>query len=234
MSAIARSIEFCASLDPAFTAAMQGSSAEDIAALEAAMAHPLSGIHREYLQTMGERAGTLAFGAYSTSPALLAAQRPRTLGRLPPDADLFAIPIGDADGDVFLVGEEPAVVRRFDGEDPARPAEEVMAASIAELLCLPMLNRVYTANQPLQASLIERERREDSLARCRRIAELFGFEPYWFSTSQALAARRGPLVLVAKQAAGTFLTVGLAGREELEWGVITRTFARELELKPFR
>jgi len=183
---------------------------------------------------MGEQPGTLAFGVYSTSPALLVAERPRTLLRLATDVELFAIPIGDADGDVYLVGETPAVVRRFDDSDPARPSEEVMAASIAELLCLPMLNRVYTTTQPLHASFIERERREDSLAHCQRIAELFAFEPYWFSTGQTLAARRGPLVLVAKQPPGSFLTVGLAGPEEFEWGVITRTFERELELKPFR
>lgn len=227
MTGIDRCIDFCRLLDPAFPAGLRGSTAADIDAFERASRRPLREIHRAFLEKMGESTGSLNLGAYSTSPARLLAERAATLPGLGPDAELFAVPTGDNEDEILLLPS--GVVRRDeDGED------EVVAGSLEELICLPMLNARYTARQPLQQAFVARELGSDGLATCRRIGALFGFETYWFSTAIAYVARRKTLVLVARQAPERYLSVSIAGREEFELGVIARVLERELELEPYR
>jgi hypothetical protein len=229
MNEIEKSIEFCKTLEPAFASLLRGSPAADIEALERAAGRPLIAAHRTFLEAMGEDTGALRFGNYTTSPAVLLEARGGTVA-LPGGAELFAVPTGDADGDIMLVPREDgstAVVRR--GE-----IEELVAGSLEELICLPMLNAYYVNRQPLRKALVGRELREGMLADCRRIGELFGFEPYWFSSEMTWAARRERLVVVAKQAPGKWFSLGIAGTDEFELGVILRTFERELDLEPYR
>lgn len=228
MNAIARSIEFCQRLEPAFASRLRGSSPADIEALDRAAGRPLFDVHRAFLEAMGEDTGSLRLGNYTTSPSALLRARDGIIIHSD-GAELFAIPTGDADGDIVLAvrGDSIAAVRR--GE-----IEELVAGSLQELICLPVLNKYYAARQPLKHVLKARERRDGMLAECRRIAELFGFEPYWFSSEMTWAARRGTLLLVAKQAPGKWLSAGLAGSEEFEIGVIVRTLERELGLEAYR
>jgi hypothetical protein len=226
---IERCLEFCQRMVPDFASRLQGSRAEDIEALEGAMGRPMAPIHRTFLETMGENTGALDLGRYTTSPASLLASRGDTLQSLPDGTELFAIPTADDEGDVFLVPGEGGytVVQR--GED-----EHQLAGSLEELICLPMLNAHYTVRQPLREAYIERTLRPGTLAACRRVGELFGFQQYWFSNAMTWAARRKTLVLIAKQAPGKWFTAGLAGHEEFEFGVILRTLERELDLEPYR
>ncbi|HEV7238610.1 MAG TPA: hypothetical protein VGQ36_05165 [Thermoanaerobaculia bacterium] len=228
---IERCIEFCQLLEPAFATLLRGSPPEDIDALEDAAGRPLSLMHRRFLEVMGEDSGSLDLGDYSVSPRHLLAKRGDAMANLAEGTELFAIPTLNDEGDILLragTGGDLAVVRRVSDY------EEHVAGSLEELLCLPMLNARYVALQPLQAAFTQRELRDGALADCRRIAELFGFETYWFSNAITWAARRRSLVLVAKQPPGLYFSAGIAGREEFEHGVIARTLERELDLQPYQ
>ncbi len=224
--ALARCVEFCRRLDPDFPASLRGASEADIAALERASGRALDELHRAFLATMGESTGSFSLGPFTTSPSRLVAARAHRLP-LAGDVVLFAIPTGDDDSDVLLLPD--GTLRRDDAG-----ANDVVAGSIEELICVPMLNRFYTARQPLRFSFIARAAVDDALAACRRIGALFGFETYWFSNAMTWAGRRKSIVLIAKQAPERYLSIGLAGSEEFEWGVIARTLERELDLEPYR
>ena len=109
-----------------------------------------------------------------------------------------------------------------------------MAGSFAELLCLPALTRYHSSRQPFQAAWSERTRRDGTLGRCWTLAQGLGFEPYWFSNAQTLAAKKGSLVIVAKQAPGFLFSLGLAGAETVDTRTVSRTLTRELDLKEYR
>lgn len=238
MSVIDRIITFCASLDPAFPGSLQGSTPEQIDALSRAMGREPTALHRELLERMGESMGPLNLGQYGVRPRELL-ENPEVLAGMPEGITLLAVPLADDEEDIFLLdGDDPAVVAH-DGvphDDAGRvdPAlAEPVAGSLSELLCLPFLNARIAARKPLQAAYTEKEMRPDTLARCRQIAALFGFEPYWFSNAQTYVAHRGGLILVGKQARGFYFSFGLAGEEEPEWGVVFRTLTRELDLEPY-
>lgn len=228
MNIIDRCIAFCTSLDPDFPRRLRGSTPEQIAALEQAMGRPLGEAHRAFLERMGEETGTLDLGPYTTSPRALVERRKDELSAPPEGMELFAAALAD-DEDVFLrEGEDPEVVRHEDDETDA------VAGSLSELICLPIFNARRAVVLPLQGMYTEKEMRSDTLSRCRRIGELFGFEPLWFSNAHTYAATRGSLVVVAKQAPESYFSVGVAGDDEFAWGVVTRTLFRELDLEPYR
>jgi len=237
MTVIDRIVAFCASLDPDFPQRIRGSTPEQIAELARAMGREPGAVHRAFLERMGEGQGPLSLGLYGVSPARLIAYEPEMLEGFPEGITLFAVPLADSDEQIYLLdGDDPEVVRHdgvpYDDQgrvDPARA--EPVAGSLSELLCLPFLNAKVAVHKPHQASYAEKVRRPDTLARCCKIAALFGFEPYWFSSAQTFAAQRGSLVLVAKQARGFHFSLGLAGDDEMEFGVVFRTFTRELDLE---
>jgi hypothetical protein len=242
MTIIENCIEFWTSFVPDFTQRIRGSAAAEIAGVERLMKRPLSGIYREFLERMGEDTGPLDLGLYSASPQYLVEQRPFVLRSLPEGIELFASPTGDDEEDIFLVHGEATgaeVVRHEDvplAEDGSfdKSKTESVAGSLAELLCLPALNLYHSLRQPFQASYSDKQLREDTLERCRRLAGLFGFEPYWFSNAQTFAARRGNLVIVAKQAPAFVFSLGIAGADEFEFGVVSRALFRELDLEEYR
>jgi len=242
LTIIENCIEFWTSFVPDFPLQIRGAAAEQIAELERVMKRPLTGIYREFLERMGEDTGPLDLGLFDITPEYLIAERAYVLEKLPEGVELFACPVGDNEEDIFLIHSgqpDPEVVRHddvpltedgfFDGA-----AAESVAGSLAELLCLPALNQYHSRLQPFQAVWSEKERHEDTLERCRRLAAIFGFEPYWFSSAQTFAAKRGSLVIVAKQAPGFLFSVGIAGDDQFDTGVVSRTFLRELDLKEFR
>jgi hypothetical protein len=242
MTIIESCIDFWTSFVPEFPQRIRGAATEQITELESLMERPLSAIYREFLERMGEDRGPLNLGLYSTSPEYLIEQRLYVLENLPEGIELFASPTGDDEEDIFLVhgGQpDPEVVRHDDvplADDGSfdRSKTESVAGSLAELLCLPALNQYHSLRQPFRATWSEKELREDTLERCRRLAAIFGFEPYWFSSPQTFAARRGDLVIVAKQAPGFLFSVGIAGADEFDTGVVSRTLLRELDLKEYR
>ncbi len=240
MTVIDHIIAFCASLDPDFPRRIRGSTPDQIAALAGAMGREPSALHRAFLERMGEDQGPLSLGLYGVSPSRLIAYEPEMIAGMPEGISLFAVPLGDDEEQIYLLGGDDPEVVRCDGVpldeagtvDPSRA--EPVAGSLSELLCLPFLNARVAVKKPHQASYTEKVQRADTLARCRSIAALFGFEPYWFSNASTFAAHRGSMVLVAKQARGFYFSMGLAGDDELEWGVVFRTLTRELDLEIFR
>jgi hypothetical protein len=240
MNVIDRSIEFLTALDPEVPRALQGSTPEQIASLTAAMGREPTPVHRAFLERMGESQGLLTLGLYGFSPAQLMSHRPHLLPRASADLSLFAVPLDEDVEQIYLLdGDDPELVRSAGyprGEDGRLDLEEAepAAGSLSELLCLPFLNARVVAPKPHQATYAEKERRDDTLARCRHLAALFGFEPYWFSNASTYAAHRGSLVLVAKQARGYLFSCGLAGNDAQDFGVVFRTLTRELDLAIFR
>ncbi|WP_441285806.1 hypothetical protein ACSRUE_25140 [Sorangium sp. KYC3313] len=240
MNLVDRCIEFCTSLDPDFSRALRGSTPDQIAELTRVMGRPPSAVHLAFLERMGEDTGALKLGLYATSPREMIERRPDLLEDIPEGVEPFAVPVGDDEEDIFLLGGDDPEVVRHDGaplDDEGRldlSRAEPVAGSLSELICLPVLNARLATRLPLQAMYTERELRPDTLARCRWLAGLFGFEPYWFSNAHTFAAKRGSLILVAKQAPEFYLSVGLAGSDEADWGVVSRTLQRELELDPYR
>lgn len=242
MSIIERCIEFWSSFVPEFPERIRGAEPEQIAELEGLMKRPATPLYREFLERMGEDTGPLKLGLYSAAPQYLMETRQPLLENLPRAVELFAVPTGDNEEDIFLVhGEgEDAEVVRYDGlplaEDGSfdRSKTEPVAGSVAELLCLPALNQYVSLRRPLQAFWAEKELRQGTLDRCRSLAEGLGFEPYWFSSAQSYAASRGELVMVAKQAPGFLFSVGIAGADELEFSEVSRTLVRELDLTGYQ
>ena len=219
---IERCIEFCRILNPQFASRLRGSSPQDIDAFEDASGRPLAPMHRWFLEVMGEDAGPLDLGDYAVSPRVLV----DAMVDLPEGAELFAIPTADDEGNILLQADG-AIVRQLS------EGVEHVAGSLEELICLPMLNARYTVHQPLRTAFLQNVLRDGTLADCRRIGELFGFETYWFSNAMTWAARRGTIVLIAKHPPGRYFSAGLAGGEEFELGVIARTLEHELELQPY-
>jgi hypothetical protein len=239
MTIIDRIIDFLTELDPTFPAAIRGSTPEQIAALARAMGREPSPLHCAFLERMGESLGPVSLGPYAVSPDALLEHDPRMIAGLPEAITLFAVPLGDNDPVFLLDGDDPEVVRHpsVPYADDSRLAPELTdpaAGSLSELLCLPLVLAREVAPKPHQATYAEKERRDDTLARCRHLAALFGFEPYWFSNASTFAAHRGSLVLVAKQARGYFFSCGLAGDDVQDFGVVFRTLTRELDLAIFR
>ena len=241
MTVIEHCIEFWTSFVPDFAEQTRGAAPAQIAGLERRRNRPLNALYREFLERMGEDTGPLDLGFYSTSPHYVMEQRPR-VESLPENTELLAVPTGDNEEDIFLLfgdGPEPVAVRHPDLAysrervlDPAKT--EAVAGSLSELLCLPAVSRYLALPQPFQVTYADKELRAGTLDRCRRLAAFLGFEPYWFSSAQTLAARRGSGVIVAKQAPGFVFSIGIAGGDEFEFGVASRAFFRELDLEHYR
>ncbi len=244
MNVVERSIEFLAQWRDASSVAPSGSSPAEIAALEARIGRPCSALHRTFLERMGEETGSSDLGEFVARPAVLLEQRETALELLPPGIELFAAPTGEDDDDLYLVhdaaGTDDAKIVRHPslefeetgGFDLARA--EAVAGGLGELLCLPGFSRYYVERQPHVIALLDRELHPDALARVRDIADAFGLEPYWFSNDWTYAGHRDGLVVVAKQAPGWFLSVGVAGPERWAFAAVAGTLRHRLALTDFR
>lgn len=244
MTVIDRSIAFVSQWEPQFAAGLQGATATAIAELEARMERPCSPVYRAFAERMGEATGSIDLGQYSSSVSLLLEERGGALENLPPDVELFAMATGEDDDDLYLVHDPAApddvrLVRHPTLEyastgDFDHGRVEAVAGGLAEFLCLPALNRHHVLVQPHRIALVDPQLDPDALARCRALAEGFGLVPYPFANPWTYVGHADDLVVIAKQAPGWFLSVGVAGPERFAWAAVAGTLRWRLGLELYR
>ncbi|MEM9455054.1 MAG: hypothetical protein AAGF11_12810 [Myxococcota bacterium] len=245
MTTIERCIDFVAEWDPRVPSTLCGAPVAAIEALEEHMGRPCSPTYRELLEVIGEDTGDLDLGPYTTSVEILMQRRAVALRRLPEGVELLAMARGDSDEDLFLVVDDdpsstmdpkifghPSLQLAETGEFDLSRAEPV--GRLAEVLCLPVVNRCYAVHQPLQIAMTDEDGRHDTLERCCELADRFGLERYWFSNEWTYAGVRGSVLVVARQAPGWFFSVGVAGVDRFAWAAVAGTLRHRLGLEVYR
>ena len=245
MTTIEQCIDFVAEWDPRVPSSLRGAPGAVIDALEQHMGRPCSPTYRELLEVIGGDAGGLDLGPYTTSVEVLMQRRAVALRRLPKGVELLAVPRGDSDDDLFLVYDgdpssamDPKVVGHpslqfaATGEFDHARAEPV--GRLAEVLCLPIVNRCYAVHQPLQIAMTDEDGRHDTLERCCELVDRFGLERYWFSNEWTYAGVRGSVLVVARQAPGWLFSVGVAGVDRFAWATVAGTLRHCLGLELYR
>lgn len=233
MDIISRAIGFASSLEPRFADGLEGSSSSDIQALESAMGRPCSPLYRDFLLAMGESTGSIDLGLYSTRPAELLRFRGEALAALPPGVELLAMPVADDEQDIFLVARpdlSPCIAAHLPlvpGGAAFSPAEaNLLAGSMAELLCLPVLNRTHVLDLPFRAVFVAQELQPSYLGHARRLTEVLELIPFWFSSDLAHIAHGEGLIVIAKQTPTSYFSMGIAGDRHDQWVHATRTLER--------
>ncbi|MEM7157989.1 MAG: hypothetical protein AAF799_34425 [Myxococcota bacterium] len=236
MSRISDSIDFCTRANPAYAQSLRGSSAADIAKVEAAMGRPLSAEHREFLETMGEGSGS-DFGNFTVSPSVLLQLRSATYARLPPGVELLAAPTDDDLMDVFLVHRQdaaPRVLRHrpleyVDSADFDVANTEAMAGGLDEMLCAAELSKV-AVQQPHLVTLDDHHRRPDLLDEFRALMLSFGVTPYFWANDWSFAGTAKGTIVVGNQPPGCGLSIGVAGPDRWAVAALAGTAQWQLEL----
>ncbi len=235
-----RALAWALALDPALGAGLEGAAPGAIDALAAGLPRPMSRLHRRFLERLGARHEGIDLGPVDATPATLLDAHEHTEGALPPGYELLARSMEDPYLDAFLVHQPSGEARvgttysiyGGDFADLAVEKIEVVAGSLAELICLPVLVRCRYQQLPFQMFVAHPELGPEPGRRFDALVEENELSLLWFSNSLTRVVELEEGLILAQGLPHAPFSVSVATTSRVELAALKWWLIHEVGLVP--